>query len=165
MEPINNEELLALLQTLGTSIQRGMGTQQDLGAKVNMIDGRVEFLNQLVLNQLEQLRKEWTLSSTSISAKLTEIDKQVGVLQDNQKRLEAKVYKEDNKGEDKKPTESLGRFIIGKVMSHPGVATFIVILMLTGVGWVTALIEHFTGRDIEPYPYPTLENKGPVPKE
>lgn len=167
MEPnINNEELLVLLQTLANSIQKGLGGQQDLGVKVSMIDARVGFVNDLLLNQLEQLRKEWNLSSTSISAKITEIDRQVGVLQDNQKRIESQVYKEEYKEdkEEEKKHESLGRFIVGKVVSNPGVVGFIILICLTILGWGTALVEHFTGREVESYTYPTLENKGPEQK-
>jgi len=162
MEPINKEELLVLLQTLGNSIQKGLGGQEDIGAKVNMLDGRVDFLNQLVLNQLEQLRREWTLSSTSIFAKVTELDRQLGVLQDNQKRLEARVYKEDKKdNEGKEKPESLGRFVLGKIAIHPGIVGLLVVVSLTLLGYVTALIENLTGRDIERYPYPTLEEVKP----
>lgn len=168
MEPIDNEELLTLLQNIGNSLQNGIGSQQDIGAKVNMIDGRVDFLNQLVLNQLEQLRKEISVSNTVFMTKITDIDKQVGVLQDNQKRIEDKVFKEEEdiptKIQDKSPP-SLFTTIVTNIINQPTGAGLIVIALATLLAWGTTLIEYYTGEDIEDiYPSTLKDNKPPASK-
>ena len=162
MEPnIKDEELIVLLQSLQTSIQKGLGGQQDLGAEVNRIDGRLEFLLYTLNTQIKQLREEFVLSSTSTSARITEIDRQVGILQDNQKRIETQICKDekDEKDEENSKSDSLGTNVVRLFAGNPTLITTIVVFILAFVAWGTALIEHHTGKTLKVPSYPSLEER------